>query len=60
MTIAVEMVANPKILFMDEPTTGLDTIDALNVMKVRAGIQSRSRRRYRNREIGRAYSIFGL
>ena len=24
LTIAVELVANPSIIFMDEPTTGLD------------------------------------
>ena len=34
VTIAVELVANPRILFMDEPTTGLDTAGALNVMRV--------------------------
>ena len=34
VTIAVELVADPRILFMDEPTSGLDTAGALNVMRV--------------------------
>ncbi|CAN6466471.1 unnamed protein product [Victoria cruziana] len=33
LTIAVELVANPSIIFMDEPTTGLDTPAASIVMK---------------------------
>ncbi|KAL4524950.1 hypothetical protein Ndes2526A_g07047 [Nannochloris sp. 'desiccata'] len=32
LTIAVEMVSNPSILFMDEPTTGLDARGAALVM----------------------------
>ncbi|GFP80385.1 pleiotropic drug resistance protein 3 [Phtheirospermum japonicum] len=36
LTIAVELVANPSIIFMDEPTTGLDARAAAIVM--RAGI----------------------
>lgn len=32
-TIAVELVANPSIIFMDEPTTGLDAIAAAIVMR---------------------------
>jgi ABC-type multidrug transport system ATPase subunit len=32
LTIAVEMVSNPSILFMDEPTTGLDARGAAVVM----------------------------
>ncbi|KAK4704462.1 hypothetical protein P7C70_g1739, partial [Phenoliferia sp. Uapishka_3] len=34
VTIAVEVVAKPAILFCDEPTTGLDTKSALRVVKL--------------------------
>ncbi|KAJ0079524.1 hypothetical protein Patl1_23908 [Pistacia atlantica] len=34
LTIAVELVANPSIIFMDEPTTGLDARAAAIVMRV--------------------------
>ncbi|GAA5972654.1 hypothetical protein JCM11641_002957 [Rhodosporidiobolus odoratus] len=34
VTIAVEVVSRPKILFCDEPTTGLDTKSALRVVKL--------------------------
>ncbi|XP_021764496.1 ABC transporter G family member 32-like isoform X1 [Chenopodium quinoa] len=33
LTIAVELVANPSIIFMDEPTTGLDARSAAIVMR---------------------------
>ncbi|XP_061350163.1 pleiotropic drug resistance protein 2-like isoform X2 [Gastrolobium bilobum] len=33
LTIAVELVANPSIIFMDEPTTGLDARSAAVVMR---------------------------
>lgn len=33
LTIAVELVANPSILFLDEPTSGLDARSALLVMR---------------------------
>ncbi|GJP33260.1 hypothetical protein CLOM_g17810 [Closterium sp. NIES-68] len=33
LTIAVELVANPSIIFMDEPTLGLDTRAATIVMR---------------------------
>ncbi|CAH9083117.1 unnamed protein product [Cuscuta europaea] len=33
LTIAVELVANPSILFMDEPTTGLDSTAAAIIMR---------------------------
>lgn len=34
LTIAVELVANPSIIFLDEPTTGLDSRAAMGVMRV--------------------------
>lgn len=33
LTIAVELVANPSIIFLDEPTTGLDAMAAAIVMR---------------------------
>lgn len=33
LTLAVELVANPSIIFMDEPTTGLDARAAAIVMR---------------------------
>ena len=33
LTIAVEVLANPSIIFMDEPTTGLDAISVAILMR---------------------------
>lgn len=43
LTIAVEMAANPSILFLDEPTSGLDSRAALIVLRVIRKIASRGR-----------------
>lgn len=43
LTIAVELVANPSILFADEPTSGLEAHAALTVMKVLRGLADMGR-----------------
>lgn len=32
MNIGIELVSNPNLLFLDEPTTGLDSLTALEVI----------------------------
>lgn len=34
LSIALELVANPKILFLDEPTSGLDEVTALQCIRL--------------------------
>lgn len=43
LTIAVEMASNPSILFLDEPTTGLDARAAAVVMRVIRNVASTGR-----------------
>ncbi|KAF5792887.1 putative ABC transporter, P-loop containing nucleoside triphosphate hydrolase [Helianthus annuus] len=50
LTIAVEVVANPSIIFMDEPTTGLDARPAAIVMRAVKNIV----------DTGRTISISGV
>jgi len=34
LTISVELIGNPGLIFLDEPTTGLDSAAAINVMRI--------------------------
>ena len=43
LTIAVELVANPSIVFMDEPTSGLDARAAAIVMRTVRNITTTGR-----------------
>nr|XP_017241649.1 PREDICTED: pleiotropic drug resistance protein 3-like [Daucus carota subsp. sativus] len=43
LTIAVELVSNPSIVFMDEPTTGLDARAAAIVMRVMKNVADTGR-----------------
>lgn len=43
VTIAVELVAQPGILFLDEPTTGLDAASAYDVMKLVRDIANKNK-----------------
>lgn len=43
VTIAVELVANPSLIFLDEPTSGLDAPSARRVMKAVKRIASTGR-----------------
>lgn len=41
VSIATELVANPRILFLDEPTSGLDSVSAVEVMKAVVNLTKR-------------------
>lgn len=34
VNIGIELIQSPNLLFLDEPTTGLDSTNALNVMRI--------------------------
>eukprot|EP00659_Diplonema_papillatum_P005837 gene5837-8939_t len=42
VSIAMELVANPRVLFLDEPTSGLDSYNALIVMQTIARLKTSS------------------
>lgn len=42
VSIATELVANPRILFLDEPTSGLDSVSAVEVMRAIVNLTKRS------------------
>ncbi|KAH9289369.1 hypothetical protein KI387_033486 [Taxus chinensis] len=44
ITIAVELAANPSILFLDEPTSGLDSVGATNILNTIQSIARNSNR----------------
>lgn len=43
VSIGIELLHSPSILFLDEPTTGLDSYQALNVMKKLQGLAEEGR-----------------
>lgn len=48
VSIATELVANPRVLFLDEPTSGLDSVSATDVMRAIANLTRTSQiRRFR-------------
>ena len=48
VSIATELVANPRILFLDEPTSGLDSVSATEVMRAISNLSRASQiRRFR-------------
>lgn len=40
-SIGVELLTNPSILFLDEPTTGLDSVTSLNVIELLKNLSKR-------------------
>jgi ABC-type multidrug transport system ATPase subunit len=43
VNIGVELITDPRVLFLDEPTTGLDSSTALEVMMVMRELTNRGR-----------------
>eukprot|EP01137_Pigoraptor_chileana_P008857 Opistho-2@56272 len=43
VNIGIELITNPRVLFLDEPTTGLDAATSFEVMSVVRGIANRGR-----------------
>jgi ABC-type multidrug transport system ATPase subunit len=42
-SIAVELITNPSVIFLDEPTTGLDSVTALRIVTVLAEMADHGR-----------------
>jgi ABC-type multidrug transport system ATPase subunit len=42
-SIGVELITNPSLIFLDEPTTGLDSYTATQVMKILRGLANQGR-----------------
>ncbi|KAL6008711.1 hypothetical protein ACLOJK_021937 [Asimina triloba] len=43
ITIAVELAANPSVLFLEEPISGLDTAGTTNILRILSGLSSLNR-----------------
>lgn len=42
-SIAVELITNPSVIFLDEPTTGLDSVTAMRIVTVLAEMADHGR-----------------
>lgn len=43
VSIAIELLANPSVLFLDEPTTGLDSFTALHIVQTLKNLAAKNR-----------------